>query len=388
MLSIIKGPYLQRPAADRMTIMWETSEPAHSEAVIMLAERIHSGHQGNYKKPEQIVASAASEQSSTIHNLTLEGLQPGTVYFYKIFSSNGGQSVESGPHPLKTAPDRGEPFSFTVTSETGGYSYFDTSNGAINEQIFQGMSRYRPDFALFVGDIVDDGNRYSDWDNYFFGPGKSFLLSTPFYSCLGNHEDDADWFYRFFDYPAPKNYYSFNYGDAHFICLDSTAFVHKDSYPGSDGRIRPGNEQYDFLIKDLEASQAKWKIVFFHYPPYISGGYQVEDMRLLCPIFEQYGVDLVFNSHTIVYERSHPLREGRIDFEQGIVYIVAGGAGAMPEWLLPKREWHTSQSLAVPHFVQVIAAADRLEVRAIDADGRLFDSFYMRILPNGQKFLG
>lgn len=114
-------------------------------------------------------------------------------------------------------------------------------------------------------------------------------------------------------------------------------------------------------------------------------GYQVEDLRQLCPLFEQYGVDLVFNSHTIVYERSHPLRAGKVDFQGGITYIVAGGAGAMPEWLLPKREWHTSQSLAVPHFLQVIVTVDHLELRAIDEEGRLFDKFTLRKDSDGSK---
>ena len=46
----------------------------------------------------------------------------------------------------------------------------------------------------------------------------------------------------------------------------------------------------------------------------------------------------------------------------------------MPEWLLPKREWHTSQSLAIPHFVQVVVTSSSLELRAIDEQGRVFDS--------------
>lgn len=167
--------------------------------------------------------------------------------------------------------------------------------------------------------------------------------------------------------------------------MDSTDFIKDEYYPYSAGEMNPGNEQYDFLIRDLQSASAKWKIVFFHYPPYVSGGYQVEAMRQLCPVLEQYGVDLVFNSHTITYERSHPLRSGKIDFDDGIVYIVAGGAGAMPEWLLPKREWHTSQSLAVPHFVQVVAAADNLEIRAIDEEGRLFDMMRLIKDVSGKK---
>jgi hypothetical protein len=385
LLSIVKGPYLQTPTTNSMTIMWETSVPASSRVDILIAERIHSGYEGNYKKPTQVHSTFSNESYSKIHQLTVRNLEPETIYFYRVQSQNQQQEVESGPHPLKTAVRKGQPFSFTVTSETGGFSGFDQSNGQINRNIFKQMQRYRPDVTLFVGDIVDDGASYSDWEMYFFGPGKDFLLSTPFYSCLGNHEKNASWYYDFFAYNPPKNYYSFDYGDAHFICLDSTDFIKPDSYPFSKGEIGPGNAQYDFFIHDLESTSAKWKIVFFHYPPYISGGYQVEELRQLCPIMEKFGVDLVFNSHTIVYERSHPLRGNKVNWEDGTVYIVAGGAGAMPDWLLPKREWHTSQSLAVPHFVQVVVTTDDLEVRAIDDEGRLFDTFHLRKGSNGKK---
>jgi hypothetical protein len=57
----------------------------------------------------------------------------------------------------------------------------------------------------------------------------------------------------------------------------------------------------------------------------------------------------------------------------GVVYIVAGGAGAKPEWLHHKWAWHTAQAAAVPHFVQVVVAGPTLELRAVDLDGRPFD---------------
>jgi hypothetical protein len=92
---------------------------------------------------------------------------------------------------------------------------------------------------------------------------------------------------------------------------------------------------------------------------------------------EAGGVDLVFNSHTIVYERSHPLRGGRFQ-QDGILYVVAGGAGAKPEWFRPKRAGHTAQSRAVPHFVHVTVAGTTLEARAVDVDGRVFDMWVLR----------
>jgi hypothetical protein len=389
MFTIIKGPYLQWPTVQSMTIMLETSEKAISWVEVFAAERIHSGHRGNYREPVHKLSQVSGNEYLTIHRHTVLALEAGTMYFYKVYSENEhGEHIESGPHPFKTAAATGEPCSFTITSETGGYSGFDLSEGQINKNIFKQMQKYRPDIALFIGDIVNDGNNYEDWEAYFFGPGKDLLLNTPFYSCLGNHENNASWYYDFFAFEQPRNYYSFDYGDVHFICLDSTDFIKPENYPYSAGEIHPGNAQYDFLVRDLNSAaavSAKWRIVFFHYPPYVSGGYQVEDLRQLCPIMEQYGVDIVFNSHTIVYERSHPLRSGKVDFDEGIIYIVAGGAGAMPEWLLPKREWHTSQSLAVPHFVQVVATSDILEVRAIDEEGRMFDTFSLRKDSSGKR---
>lgn len=315
MLSIIKGPYLQWPTLSSMTIMWETSGEANCRVDVFAAERIHSGHEGNYRKPEQPLFTVSGNGQAKLHQLTIENLDAGTPYFYTVYSeTETGEKVESGPHPCKTAVPKGQPFSFTVTSETGGYGDVN-----INQRIFKQMHRYRPDFTLVVGDLVNDGGNYEDWGKFFFGPGRDFLAHTPVYCCPGNHEYGASWYDEFFAFPAPKKYYSFDYGDVHFVSLDATDFVKDDTYPNSMGEMTPGHEQFDFLVRDLRDAAPKWKIVYFHYPPYVSGGYQVEAMRQLCPVMEQYGVDLVFNSHTITYERSHPIRSGKIDFYDGIV---------------------------------------------------------------------
>ncbi|MHB1485930.1 MAG: metallophosphoesterase, partial [Saccharofermentanales bacterium] len=85
-------------------------------------------------------------------------------------------------------------------------------------------------------------------------------------------------------------------------------------------------------------------------------------------------VDIVFNSHTIVYERSHPITGNRIDFDRGVRYIVVGGAGAAPDWFFHKKSWHTAKSRAIPHFVHVVITSGHLELHAIDYEGNLFDT--------------
>lgn len=103
MLKLLKEAYLQRPTKHSMTMMWETSEPANSRVDILQAERIHSGYQGNYKPPQHVIQTSKSEAYSTIHEVTVDGLEPSTVYFYTIHSANEQGEISSGPFPFKTA---------------------------------------------------------------------------------------------------------------------------------------------------------------------------------------------------------------------------------------------------------------------------------------------
>ncbi len=374
MLSLIKGPYLQWPTQESITIVWETSHEASSEVLFWRTEQVHCGLNG---RPRTIEASGQSVQQAgpaCIHAITLTGLDPSTTYHYRVKSADAaGNVTTSDEYPLKTAVLPDEPFSFAVTSETGGYG-----DDAINRRLFPQIARHRPDFLLVVGDAVAKGSLYEEWGRWFFDPGRPLLAHTPFYLCLGNHEEKSPWFYRFVAYPEPKNYYAFDYGNARFVAIDSTAgLIYKDRRPvavAGEAGFGPGSAQYAFVESALQTASVTWKFVFFHYPPYVSSDYQVEEMRVLCPLFERYGVDVVFNSHAILYERSHPIRAGRLDLRAGVRYIVAGGAGSKPEWFHPKRAWHTAQSLAVPHFVQASIAGPTLELRAIDDEGRLFDT--------------
>ena len=221
MLSILKGPYLQWPTRDSMTIMWETSEASSSTVIYCATQKVHAGLNGRFQSVQGSEKRVEDATPRCIHSVTLTGLEPDTTYHYRVRSADGrGEGVESAEYPLKTAVEGGTPFSFAVTSETGGYG-----DDEINRRIFRQILRYRPDFLLMVGDAVRRGSQYEDWEQWFFGPGRELFTHTPFYLCLGNHEENSPWFYKFVAYPEPKNYYSFDYGDVHFVALDCTALV-------------------------------------------------------------------------------------------------------------------------------------------------------------------
>jgi len=385
-VKIVKGPYLQWPTTHSAIVMWETDRPATGAVTWYRTERVHSGLSGQPRTAETSSRVAAGAPECRVHRVEIDGLEPSRVYHYEVAAEAGSERVGSERHLLRAAPAPGTPFTFAVTSETGGYG-----DDEVNRSLFAQLAAHRPDILLVVGDAVAKGSQYDDWERWFFGPGREFLHSTPFYLCPGNHEEahltatggpygpPGSWLREFTSYPDPGTYYGFEYGDAHFTALDSTAMVeYADGRPRATTELEDGSAQLEFLSRDLDRAGVAWRLAFYHYPPYVSGDYEVPQMRRLAPLLEAGGVDVVLNSHTIVYERSHPLRGDALDENGGIVYVVAGGAGAKPDWFHRHRAWHTAHAQAVPHFLLVTVTPQRLDLRAIDVQGRLFDRLELR----------
>ena len=111
----------------------------------------------------------------------------------------------------------------------------------------------------------------------------------------------------------------------------------------------------------------------FHYPPYTSSIFDVPQLQVLAPIFEKYGVDVVFNSHAIVYDRSHPVKGGKVA-KDGVRYILVGGYGDLDDWFREKQNGLSAKICARPNYVHVAITPWRFELQAFDYEGKLFDT--------------
>ncbi len=196
-------------------------------------------------------------------------------------------------------------------------------------------------------------------------------------SVLGNHENDAANYYRYTDAPTPHHRYAMRWGPAAFYFVDSN----RDCTAGS--------EQFEWLEWALAACDAPWRFVVLHHPPVTSDENDYGDtykalspradrrVADLVPLFERFGVDVVFFGHIHSYERSWPLRDGRVDHQRGVTYLQVGGAGGFKERPAPTRSWFTAALRSDHHYLTVALAGDTLQVNAFDQDGRRFDHVEM-----------
>ena len=85
---LLIGPYLQNIRRDGVTIMWETTSPAVGKVIY---------------GEDLLDKSAVDIRSATIHEVTLTGLNPGTIYKYRC----AWNSRISTPAQFETAPPEG-----------------------------------------------------------------------------------------------------------------------------------------------------------------------------------------------------------------------------------------------------------------------------------------
>jgi 3',5'-cyclic AMP phosphodiesterase CpdA len=201
------------------------------------------------------------------------------------------------------------------------------------------MLEHDYDVFLHLGDMAYGDGTFPEFKERVFDVYTDLLHKTPTWPTMGNHEYNTDQGQPYLDvYYLPEmalnpdqheQYYSFDYGDVHFISLQSNDAPLITSI-ALDGLS--DTTMLDWLRADLAASDKPWKIAFFHHPPYTSSERDpnVIVRGSLLPILEEGGVDLVLSGHDHHYERSEPVRGGvpARHEDGGIVYFVAGAGGA------------------------------------------------------------
>ncbi|MDX2198452.1 MAG: metallophosphoesterase [Phycisphaerae bacterium] len=347
-VALLRKPYLQKASPTSIVIAWRTNTLTDS--------RVRYG-----SAPDALTQQVADGGLKHDHAITLSDLQPGATYFYDVGTSAqplaGGDAAHTFTMP--PAPTVAPPLRIWVVGDSGSG---DANQLAVRNAMLAYTAADPPDFALHMGDIVYPDGTDSEYTSRYFTPYENILNRTVCWPTHGNHDGhsaNSDWpagaYYEAFTLPAQAEaggvpsgteaYYSFDYANVHFICLNS--------YNVSNA---PGSAMLTWLAADLAATQKDWVVAYWHHPPYTRGshdsdsatdsdGAMIAMRQNVVPILEAGGVDLVLCGHSHGYERSF-LVDGAYDTPTTAPgHIVDGGDGRpsgdgaylKPRGLAPRR---------------------------------------------------
>ncbi|MEO8209450.1 MAG: DUF1565 domain-containing protein [bacterium] len=299
---------------------------------------------------------------------------------------------------------------FAALGDLGGYTLFPNEYGDL--QVSNLVKSWDTDTSFFIitlgdnnyfpssqGEVTIDYNIGQFYHQYIYpynihgftpGYGPNPQTKNRFFRGLGNHDlygspAYADFFYFEFSninkgnsnaYPGGIRYYDFQKGNVHFFSFntgtDPSDHTGINFYSEPDG-IDTSSIQGHWLKQRMLQSTAKWKIVYFHHPPYYSHDILPQNtFGILRFPFKQWGANVVLNAHWHQYERLN------ID---GIPYVINGLGGATHTSMnsLPQAR-QGSQALYSEAYgaLQGMAYADSLVFKLFNVDNQLIDYFKIK----------
>jgi hypothetical protein len=403
--AVVRGPYLQSGTPSSIVVRWRTDVASDS--------RVRYG-----TAPDQLNSTAQSLLQTTEHEIRITGLAPNTRYYYSVGTTLMTLAGGDDTHYFYTSPTVGSEQPVRI------WAFGDAQQGTLSNRLAARDAYYkfsagtRTDLMLLLGDNGGLFSSDADYTSVLFGVYSEALKNTHLWSTFGNHEGFSSVslaqvgpYYDAFTFPtageaggAPSGteaYYSFDYANIHFICLNSHDIPRQEF-----------GAMMTWLKADLAQNQQKWTIAYWHHPPYSRGSHNsdgtgdtpesatsIREMReIAVPILEEAGVDLVLNGHSHTYERSFLLDghygtsntltdamkidggDGReegdgayrktpditADSHAGTVYTVAASAG-------DARTGSLNHPVMVSSFgnvngsVVIDISGDRLDLRLIDS---------------------
>lgn len=254
-------------------------------------------------------------------------------------------------------------------------------NSSTEADVAKMVKSWQPDLVLTVGDnnyqdgkwaTIDAniGQHYSAFIKPYvgkYGPGSADI--NRFFPTLGNHdwhEAGATPYLAYFELPGNERYYEFTWGALHFFALDSD--------PKEPDGNTWGSKQAVWLQARAKASNAPFKIAYFHHAPFSSANHGPQQW-MQWP-FAELGIYLVIAGHDHVYERIR---------HEGVLYLVNGFGGAQmystkgPLMAGSQVRYDVTQGAV---FFELRPGWLRVEARS--RLGLVIDQ--LGLLPNGQAF--
>jgi len=302
--SVTRGPYLQIGTPNSTIVRWRTNVATDS--------RVSFG-----TTQASLTSVADNATQTTEHEVLVTGLSPATKYFYSIGTTTQTLAGNDANHFFVTSPVAGTavPTRVWVLGDSGTA---DTNAQAVRNAYLSFTGSIHTNLLLMLGDNAYETGTDSEYQVAVFDMYPTVLRRSVLWPTIGNHDTAQSSnppaslpYFAMFTLPTnaqaggmasgTEKYYSFDYGNIHFICLDSMTSDRSSTGPMAT-----------WLRADLASSTRQWTIAFWHHPPYSKGSHNsdtetelVQMRQTFLPILEEAGVDLVLAGHSHSYERSY-----------------------------------------------------------------------------------
>ena len=319
--TLFRFPYVQNTTASSSAVLWATEETGAATAELSSDgrnfTRVTASSRRFLREETRLL------QPFTLHQVNFANLRQDTMYSYRV-SLNGIPLSQGRFQTAGTGP-----FVFNVIGDSGQRTPAQFS-------IARQIASERPAFLIHAGDIAYLQGNHLDFQLNHFEVYSFLLNNVPFFPVPGNHEygtENAGPYLSMHVVPSSSappedagRYYSFDWGNAHFVCLDSNAPLQRAA--------RGEGQMLQWLDNDLRQTNQLWRVAVIHHAPYATGVNEGDGASLLVrqyvvPILESRGVKVVLSGHEHSYQRSYPLRAGAIvPTNTGTLYFTTGGGGA------------------------------------------------------------
>jgi Calcineurin-like phosphoesterase/PKD domain/Purple acid Phosphatase, N-terminal domain/Secretion system C-terminal sorting domain len=415
---LVRGPYLQSASENSIIVRWRTFDS--------LTSMVKYG-----VNPLSLNDSVIVSGNRKDHIVQLSGLQSNTKYYYSVGSPTmkleGNADNYFYTHPVVGAENK---YRFWIAGDCGTAYQMQYD---VRDQFENYRSNSKIDGFLLLGDNAYTNGLDNEYQTGFFDVYKEQLKHFNLWPTPGNHDYWATTNYTqgfsgtpyFSIFSTPQNgqsggvpsnnpaYYSYNYGNVHFVALDSYGQESGNALKMYD----TNSSQIVWLKNDLAANSQRWTVLYWHHPPYTKGSHNsdvegdlIAIRENVLRIVERYKVDLVLNGHSHNYERSklinghygvestynsaqHDISSSSAQYNgtnnscpyikngsntSGTVYLVAGNAGKV-----------TFTSPGYPHNAMAVSETvhggslvldvegNRLDCKFVGDDGIIRDQFTM-----------
>lgn len=368
---------ITQDSATSRTVMWQADGPV-KDAVFRLTSP--NGMKQIHPESNTLVQD---NDTTTCYTVRLTGLKSGTHYEGTI--QMGGEEI---PLPINTASSRTQTFQALLVCDSQCGETYET----FRQLLTRAFARH-PEAAFLadIGDLTDNGQSSWHWNSFLSVLTDSPARAIPFVPVMGNHECyGLDWQFalprRYLaTFSLPDNgsrafsgyYYSFDYGPAHFIVLN-TQIAELD-------KLKPGllQEELLWLRQDAAVSKKSWKIVLMHkdilaydeYQPGTGHTGGISDVgHAFMQTFEQLGIDLVLTGHMHTYRNRGHIRAGK-PAEDGPLYIMSGPSGN-EQYTVPADPLYDRKAIAQPtreNYLLLEVTPHTLQISDYTVDGTEID---------------